>query len=416
LKIFGKVVLWLVPIVLGYFVDESYGPEIREWIAAHVKYAEAKRQYEQGRAAYLEFSIEGFKEAEAHFRAALDRRPGYAKAYAALGEVYAASVSLAAYRGEDVRALSHKALTESLTAITYEPRLLESHRSLGAALIQLGQVKLGSEEEDRALAIQPNDREARFWKWVAEGDRYDPTYFKSIEDDPSYEFLQGLVSVGFRLASEGKSEEARRILVRAQSVARADKEDLALIHVGMARTYLNDAGALGSSNHANLVAQTISELNQAIALDDNLAIAHSNLGDAYFAAGDWSNALTHFERALSISPNYEIAAWNEAIALYEKGEMQRASRAWQRTEELSTLGAAPMSVAFGRLSQALRLYLDGQNVEAAHVYSQAVDAGKQARPPIALDDPDWCSAHQVLGPRGMKTLRALITITAARPH
>jgi tetratricopeptide (TPR) repeat protein len=412
-----KVIVWLAPGILVYTIwGGTYGPRIRESIEARVRYPEAKRQYEQGRACYLEFSVDGFREAETHFRAALDRRPGYAKAYAGLGEMYAASVSLAAYRGEDFRALSQKALTESLSAISYEPGLLESHRSLGAALIQVGQVQLGSEEEDRALAIQPNDREARFWKWVAEGDRYDSTYFKKIEDDGSYDFLLGLVSVGWRLAEEGKSEEARKIFEKAKSVARTEKEDLALIHVGMAQTYMNDSGMPNSHNHSGLVAQAISELNQATELDDNLAIAHSNLGNAYFAVGDWPNAETHFEKALRINPNYEIAAWNKAIALYEKGEVQGASRAWQRTEQLSTMGAAPESMVFGKLSQALRLYLDGQSARAVSVYGEAVDAGRRARPAMLLDDPNWCLTHQVLGPRGIEMLRTLITISAVPAH
>ncbi len=421
MRILLKLARYLLPGIIGGVLvytlwGGTYGPAIRDWVAASFRYREANRLYEAGRESYLKFSMDGFRDSENYYRAALDRRPGYAKAHAGLAELYAASASMAAYRGESFRALSERALTESLTAIALEPGLFESHKSLGAALVQAGERTLALQEEDRALAIKPGDHEARLWKWVAEGRKYDRVYFKSIEDDTSYDFLLGLISVGFRLSVQGSSEDARRFFRKSESLAQKRGEDLALIHLGMANTYLNDAGPAQMPSHAEMIGKAISEFSRAADLDDRLAIAHSNLGNAYFAQKSWPDALRHFEHALRVDSKYQIAMYNKAMALYENKQDQQALSAWKNTEELSTLSTAPQPMALGKLSEAFRFYVKGQIAQAVDAYRQAVDAGKRDEPPMDLDSPDWCLTRQVVGPRGVNVLRALIKLGGIRAH
>lgn len=417
----GKsVAKFFIAILAGIIVFSvwggTYGPLIRDWIQANLRYREAKELYKEGRAGYLEFTVTSFKEAEILLLSALAARPAYAKAHAALGELYSAWTSVAAYRGEDWRPLSEKALDHGLAAIALEPALFESHRSLAAVFTINGHSTLALQEARRALGLRSEDPEAKFWKWIAEGERYDPAYFRAVENDASYNFLLALVRVGFSLNENRKSEAARRFFLRAKALALTNGQEIPLVYVGIGNTYVNDAGPVSSPAHQQLIEKATGEFSRAIELDDQLIIAHLNLGDAYMSGRRWREALSHFESALEIDPAYQIALYNKAMAHYELGEVAHAAKAWKDTAEVISSGVKPRTIAFSKFAEAFRLYHRGQKSQAVHAYQESVEAGHKRKPPMHFDSPQWCDENRMLGPRGLAVISALIARSGIHPH
>jgi len=257
----------LLPVLVALV---TYARPLEAWYTANLKYRDAEKAYTAARERYLEFTVDSFSDAESYFTAALSNKPSYAQAHAALGELYSAWVSLAWYHGEDWHSLIRKAMDHSLSAVSISPQMFETHRSLAAALNVGGSSALAVNEADQALALRPADREAKFWKWVAEGERYDTAYFTAVDNDPSYDFLLALVRIGFALKKQDRPIEARKFFERARQLAQNKRKEIPLIYVGIGDIYVNQAASASGSDRDQALETAIQHYRRAVELDDRL--------------------------------------------------------------------------------------------------------------------------------------------------
>jgi regulator of sirC expression with transglutaminase-like and TPR domain len=68
------------------------------------------------------------------------------------------------------------------------------------------------------------------------------------------------------------------------------------------------------------VEQALADLNQAIALDPDFAVAYANRGNAYATLGEVEKAVADFERYLELAPNSAIADQVRAQLASLRGE------------------------------------------------------------------------------------------------
>jgi tetratricopeptide (TPR) repeat protein len=81
-------------------------------------------------------------------------------------------------------------------------------------------------------------------------------------------------------------------------------------------------------------------LEKAIHLDPNLGPAHLLRGVVYSASGDWSQAVSAYQRAIAASPNLDEPHYRLAQVYRRLGEKAKAQREIQLYEQLSKAAAA----------------------------------------------------------------------------
>jgi tetratricopeptide (TPR) repeat protein len=180
----------------------------------------------------------------------------------------------------------------------------------------------------------------------------------------------------------------------------------------------NEAVAHGNLGNAyydkGLLDQAIAEYKRAVELDPNNALAHNNLGLAYCMKGWIDQAINELKRAIELNPNHALAHDNLGIAYRSKGWADQAIAEHRRAVELNpNYRAAHNNLALvyedkGLLDQAIAEYkraieLDPNNalarVNLGNAYrskgwiDQAITELKWA---IELD-PNNALAHNILG-------------------
>ena len=98
-------------------------------------------------------------------------------------------------------------------------------------------------------------------------------------------------------------------------------------------------------------ALALSAFQQAVSLDDSVAVYWNALGWLYLQLGRLGEALTHFTKATELDPNYAEAHMNVGIALAEAGRWEEAVPAYRRALAMPTL--ATPHVAYQNLGLAL---------------------------------------------------------------
>jgi Tfp pilus assembly protein PilF len=91
-------------------------------------------------------------------------------------------------------------------------------------------------------------------------------------------------------------------------------------------------GSLEKSQ-GNLTA-AIALFQQAIEVDDTLAIAHFNLGTAHRARGYLDEAIAAYRQAIALQPDYAEAHQNLGVALFKLGQLPEALQAFKRAIDL----------------------------------------------------------------------------------
>jgi tetratricopeptide (TPR) repeat protein len=66
----------------------------------------------------------------------------------------------------------------------------------------------------------------------------------------------------------------------------------------------------------------ITDYDQALALDPNLADAYNNRGIVQFEKGDVEAALADYSKAIALSPAHSLAYFNRGIALRWRGDLE----------------------------------------------------------------------------------------------
>jgi tetratricopeptide (TPR) repeat protein len=80
--------------------------------------------------------------------------------------------------------------------------------------------------------------------------------------------------------------------------------------------------------------KAIADLDQAIELDPEYALAYNHRGAAYFSLGEYEKAIADYDRAIELDPEYAMAYNNRGYAYLNLGEYEKAIADWDQAIEL----------------------------------------------------------------------------------
>jgi TolB-like protein/Tfp pilus assembly protein PilF len=251
---------------------------------------EAYQLYLQGRYFWNKRNSENLKKATELLRAATDKDPNFALAYAGLADCYVVSYY---YVGERPRELMPFAKTYAAKASELDPSLAEPHATLGFVTWLLDWDRVTAEKEFlRAIELNPNYPTAHQW------------YSR---------FLRGV----------GRPDEAFQEIKKAEAL---DPLSLVIIN-NVAENYL-DRGDLNAATK---------ECQRMMDIDPNFWAAHQTLGIVLVRQGRYAEALAEAQKSIQFSNRS-----NAALALlgHVYGKLGRRSEADAVIKELETRIAA----------------------------------------------------------------------------
>lgn len=146
-------------------------------------------------------------------------------------------------------------------------------------------------------------------------------------------------------------DEAERALAQVQTAKLACVENaLGLVYQGKLDTYRAERAfkraaeldAKWATPHYNLALlyrnrqedASLSELEQAAALDPSNAVFVVTLGDEYFTRQEWQRAASVFRKAVALKPADDSLHTKLGHALYSQGLQEEANREYQKAREL----------------------------------------------------------------------------------
>jgi TolB-like protein/DNA-binding winged helix-turn-helix (wHTH) protein len=227
---------------------------------------EAYDLYLKGRYFWNKRSGEGFEQAIRYFQQAIDKDPGYARAYAGLADCY---VLLPAFSGMPPAEPMKKARAAATKALELDEGLAEAHTSL-------------------ALIHENYD-----WDWAAA----EKEYLRAIQLDPNYAIAYQWY--GEYLTWRGRFEEALRVSSRAREL-----DPLSL-------SIAADHGMI--YYYSRQYDRAATELNAVLDMDPNFPRAHSRLSEVYVARGQSAQAIADIERC---KPLFGMARYWPADGLH----------------------------------------------------------------------------------------------------
>jgi TolB-like protein/Tfp pilus assembly protein PilF len=245
---------------------------------------EAYQLYLQGRYFWNKRNSENLKKATELLRAATEKDPNFALAYAGLADCYVVSYY---YVGERPRELMPLAKTYAAKAIELDPTLAEPHATRAFASWLLDLDKTTAEKEFlRAIELNPNYPTAHQW------------YSR---------YLRGV----------GRTDEAFREIKRAEEL---DPLSLVIIN-NVAENYI-DRGDLNSA---------VKQCQRMFDLDPNFWAAHQTLSIVLVKQGRYAEALAEAQKSIQYSNRS-----NASLALlgHVYGKLGRRSEAEELIKEL----------------------------------------------------------------------------------
>jgi eukaryotic-like serine/threonine-protein kinase len=246
---------------------------------------EAYQAYLKGRYYWNRRTAENLKKAIEQFKAATDRDPNYALAYAGLADCY---VLLTTYAGSPASETLPQAKVFAERAITIDDQLAEPHVSLGRVNENLWQWTESTAEYKRGIELNPNYATAYHW----------------------YSML---------LRKLGRLDEAALMIKRANELDPLSS----VISLNFADTYLlkNDYQA------------SIENALKIVELDPSFPIAYELLGFAYLKQGRKAEAITNFEKAVELSNRAGLALMALGYSYGVTGKQLEAAAILKELEE-----------------------------------------------------------------------------------
>ncbi len=282
--------------------------------------AAAYQLYLKGRYHWNKRTTDGVKKAIRYFQQAIDQDPGYALAYAGLGDCFAL---FGGYRALSPREAFPMARAAAMKALEIDDRVAEAHNTLAIASLFYDWNWSGAEEEfKRAIHLSPKYATAHQWYTIF-------------------------------LVSMGRPDEG------LASIRRAHELDMLSLpintHLGWAFYFLRQFD------------EAITQLLATLELDPNYILAHFALGQAYAQRGKYAEAIAELQTAADLSARLppilsalgyvyalsgEIAKAREVIAELADASSKKYVSAYDFA--LVNIGLGEKNLAFDFLASAVK--------------------------------------------------------------
>jgi tetratricopeptide (TPR) repeat protein/arylsulfatase A-like enzyme len=270
--------------------------ELREFLVREPRSKEAENllgniAMEEGRA----------RDAETHFRRALEYEPQFTDARNSLGILFERQGRL------------EEALAEFRAVLAIDPDYAEALNNVGVIHKKQGRLQDAIESFRRAIAADPEfsgsySNLALVHEQSGDRAAAEEWYRKALQRDPENVAVRS--NYGGLLYTLDRLEEARRELERAIAIDPA----YASAHNNLGAVY----GRLGRKT------DEIASYRTAATLDPNYADVHHNLGLALIKQGSWMEGEKELRRAIDIDRQYAPAYVALAQSLLKRGRVQDA--------------------------------------------------------------------------------------------
>jgi serine/threonine-protein kinase len=298
----------------------TLNPQERQALAAYgTSVARAYDLYLQGRGYLQNYdNPANVQSAAALFQKSLDLDPNYALAYAGLGEAYWRKYvdTKDAKWVESARQACDK-------AVGLDGKLAAAHNCLGTVDNGTGRYQEGAAEFQKALQSEPTSDAAYrglalSYQKLGQPAEAERTFQRAIQLRPSY--WLGYTWLGGFYYQQARYTDAAQQYQKASE--RAPSNSLVLSNLGGMYLFL------GRYDDA------IAALRRSVAILPS-AGAYSNMGYAYFRQRRFAESVPVFEQAFQLAPHDYRMAGNAADAYYWAGQRTQAEAAYQRAIQLA---------------------------------------------------------------------------------
>ncbi len=282
----------------------------------------AYEEYLQGRFYWNKRTGDGFEQALAHFNAALEADPDYAKAHAGLADTYSLMVSYDVLLPDEGYPQAREAANR---ALALDPTLAEAHTSL--AFIEeneSGNLEAAEALYREAIAINPNYATAHHWYSILleEQGRLDEALAeaeRALALDPLSPIIN--VNLASKYQSKGELDRAIERLEKAVELA----PDFRNARQSLANVQMLEGGWASAREQYEALLQDAPEA------------AGVRLGYASLLQyqGHLEEALTHIEHVLARNPEHATAHQLLGVHHYWTRQFDAAREAFTRAQELN---------------------------------------------------------------------------------
>jgi TolB-like protein/Tfp pilus assembly protein PilF len=249
---------------------------------------------------------EGLRRSIDRFRAAVEKDPSFAAAYAGIADAYV--LATIGYASIPLPVAIREAREASTRALQAQETLSDAHTSRGWVLLNLDWDFTGAESEfKRALELNPSD--VRAFQWFAQCFLY-----------------------------QGRFEEAIPFSQKAQELD--PRSALIATEAGWPFQYLGRN------------AEALDQFKRASELEPGFPLSHFNVGNILESEGRTEEALAKYQRAVELSNGGPMYVAFKARALALLGRREEALRVVQEVAE-TALDGAPTSVYVAHVYDAL---------------------------------------------------------------
>lgn len=286
-----------------------------------------------------------YADAERLLLQAVERRPGYAEAYAALGMVYAKQKRLgdaeacfrlvlqlqppdaAVLADLGMICLENNKATEAETHLRQALLLAPNEPEILLRLARtLAALHRGAEAESylrTSLRLNPKSADGQFLfgQWLHDQGKHEeaePCLREALSLEPNH--VDALNALGMVLESRGKAAEAESLYRRALAL----QPDLAEVHSNL-------GVALAEQGKAD---EAEKEYRESIRLKPDSAIAYSNLGNGLRQLGRLQEAEESLRHALRLQRQYAEAHNNLGIVLVQQGRRAEGKACYEEALRL----------------------------------------------------------------------------------
>ncbi len=297
---------------------------------------QAAEDYKKGREAFLSFTPEGFKNAISYYNKAIAADPKYAPAYAGLGELYSFQGYYRYVVKDDYEKYYINSYENMKKALSINPNLQPVQLALAYTYLHLSDEKSAIRTAKGVLSKDPNNAEALYILWAAEGrNPNNPNIKKALEINPN--LVPALIGLGTAYYQKRRFAQADNYYRRAEKIAPSPE-----LHnfLGNALTYQgNYTGAIG-------------QFQSALSMDPNYAAAYMNMGITYYYMGNINEAIAAEQKAISLNPNRPDAYYFMAQS-YDKAKNRAQAISYYKQFLQITLGQDEYSIYVKKANERL---------------------------------------------------------------